>query len=530
MSTGPLAWPLLFGDPPERTLGVLLRDATILDELGELHEGATWPAIAGWCHDHHGLLLASHVGGYPWLPDAIEDATAQVGYLLASERVGAVRLRDQRGRTSWVVDSQDAWGVPPVPGSLAHVRSLWVAGGVGDHITAGAWGAAIAAAAWPGGELRVLNLASDLARLMRRTLVGGRSDTPDVGRVLASAMEYDLNSAYASEVTLLPGGTPYWYTGDGTAEAATGYWRCHWSLPTGAGEVLLSPLHAADAPTSGRRYRSRWYPTTGEHAGWYWSHEIQAARDVGIAVTVTRGWGWPALTKSMAPWLERMFALRQQVGALYAGAVKLATVATIGRWAAQPDAHTLRPAQEGDRILAPGIGIARVDAIRPGLAPHLTSYVMASSRLRVWRASLLAMAQGRYVASDYDSVLTTGEIQGLDLGTLPGQWKVASLAGPVRVIASRSIVSPAKVRLPGQTGLARALALAAAFDRDAHKVTCTICRQQGYASHSEWDSRGKGYHVCDRCLRRMRDAGSIDAVPVLTEYRRLALHALELAR
>lgn len=142
-----------------------------------------------------------------------------------------------------------------------------------------------------------------------RAYFGGRTELFVQGE-LASAVQYDVNSAYAAALRQLPDGRGTWrrcrsWQHEGRW-APWGLWHIDWDLNDL--EEILSPLPY-------RAGRGIFYPICGE--GWYHASEVRAAlREYPDKVRVGTGYVFePATGAKPFAFVEELYALRQQLAA-----------------------------------------------------------------------------------------------------------------------------------------------------------------------------------------------------------------------
>lgn len=143
-----------------------------------------------------------------------------------------------------------------------------------------------------------------------RAYFGGRTELFRQGEQ-ASAAQYDINSAYAAALRLLPDGRGAWRLSKGGWElegkfSPWGLWRVSWDLQDEA-EILT--------PFPFRKGRGIFYPVRGE--GWYHAPELRAAlRIYGEKIRVHTGYVFEPQTAARPfAFVEELYALRQELAA-----------------------------------------------------------------------------------------------------------------------------------------------------------------------------------------------------------------------
>jgi hypothetical protein len=310
---------------------------------------------------------------------------------------------------------------------------------------------------------------------LRESLVGGRVDTLQPGKLFPELFELDLNSAYSAAAgERLPGGAAVRWEGHSPepTAAATGYYLCRIEIlePLTLGPVVLhvdgEPNVIPSAP--------------GVYRGWLWAEDIAALRGIvrGVRYLVTvralRGWCWRRWAKGarstsrglvaeaspLSAWARRMHAARRRFDRdgerARAAMVKLATVAGIGRFAAGVDVFTLRRERVDPSDVAtvhPRLGpdlplwIHRSERDAATALVHWASYIQAAVRRRLWRMALPFAEWGGLVATNYDAVYLSIR-PAVRSSTRAGEWKLERLQDAV-IPAARQLRSRSKVRLPG---------------------------------------------------------------------------------
>lgn len=141
-----------------------------------------------------------------------------------------------------------------------------------------------------------------------RSYFGGRTELFRQGEH-ASAAQYDINSAYAAALRLLPDGRGEWrrstnWSMDGRF-SPWGLWRVSWQL--GEDELLM--------PLPYRSGRGIFYPCFGE--GWYHASEVRAAlRQYPDEIRVHAGYVFEPLTgEHPFEFVAELYALRQALAA-----------------------------------------------------------------------------------------------------------------------------------------------------------------------------------------------------------------------
>ncbi len=452
-----------------RTLATL-RDRRITTEQGELIPTRTWAAVADALFSRDLVLYVDRLSDPP-LWDAIEDPDATITTRSDGSWVGiAVR----RGRyVRHVYASLQAWSRRADASLLADIRAMSAAIHVrGNPTTASGAGVASMAAAWSGE--RVYGPGYACASTLRDNLVGGRVDTLQPGRLYPVLWELDINDAYAAAAAApLPGGSATWWDGSVLEPgpewgAVTGYYLCdiiiHEPLTLGPVVLKVGPGEPNLIPSRPGRYR-----------GWLWAEEVAALRACRrgpvrqVTVLPRHGWYWRRWAQGarstragivpeaspLSSWARRMHRARRSLPKPAGQLVKLATVAGIGRWSADPSTYRIVRAREGPddrRVTDPELGVLalwvhRDERESATALPHWGSYVQMSVRLALYRTAARYAADGTLVASNYDALyVTTRPTE--RLSKLAGGWKLERLQDAV-IPAARHLRSRTKTTLPG---------------------------------------------------------------------------------
>lgn len=145
--------------------------------------------------------------------------------------------------------------------------------------------------------------------LLLRAYYGGRTELFSQGEVPA-ASQYDVNSAYAAALRLLPDGRGKWRpvrSWAGGQWNPWGLWRVEWQIDD-AQEVLT--------PFPFRQGRGIFYPLEGE--GWYHASEVRAAlRLYPGSIRIFNGYVFePASTAQPFGFVEELYQLRNDLKAM----------------------------------------------------------------------------------------------------------------------------------------------------------------------------------------------------------------------
>jgi hypothetical protein len=423
----------------------LLTPTTLNLEDGSEEPYADWDTLAALLARTRAVALCVSVVDAGPLPAAVCDPHAAV---LVTQRNGIGGVRVRRGRTTgWLVNAA-SWGVPATLDGLRRVRALADHTGEGVYPTPSSLGLALMRRTYPARAAKLPRPPWQAWEQLHTTLVGGRVDTliaPE--REVAWLWELDQNAAYIAAARRVPGGTTRGFSGALPSWAAVGYQfarvRYHTAPPLGplpvrVGGAVIYPRSPGELVT-----------------GWYWTEELAAAAPYA---TIERGDGiaWPAWAETLAPWAERVWTLRGQATPELAGMVKALSVAALGRLAVDRTTRRLvgeRPARgfpycDPHAGMGAGYWIAEAEGEREAMLLHVNSYVMAATRLALWRKACVYAARGLLVATNYDAVYQTDRREPLSSGDL-GAWKARKLHH-VRIRAPRWIESDEKTRTPGQ--------------------------------------------------------------------------------
>ena len=453
----------------DRTLAILC-GRRIVTEHGETFSARTWPAIADALFAHDLVLYVQHMSDPP-LFDALDDEAATVTTRGDGSWVGVAVRRGRKVRH--VYEAPAAWGRDAVPELLADVRTLHASFGIrAAPSTASGLGVAMMRREWSGETVGRPTYAC--WRVMRETLVGGRVDTVQPGRLFPALYELDINDAYASAAARpLPGGSAVRWNGKLLEpgpewHAVTGYYYCTIVVHE---RLQLGPVVLRGAPGEPNVIPA----APGTYHGWLWAEDVAELRRLVsgvrrlVTVLLRHGWYWrrwaraarvttrgvQSLPSPLTLWARRMHRARTAVPASVRPMVKLATVAGIGRFAADLATYRIvrqRLAPEDRQVTDPEYGLLdlwvhREDRDAATGLVHWASYIQAAVRRELWRKALPYAEAGGLVATNYDALYVTTR-PGERSSRRAGGWKLERLQDAV-IPAARHLRSRTKVRLPG---------------------------------------------------------------------------------
>src|SRR5260221_857488 len=315
----------------------------------------------------------------------------------------------------------------------------------------------------------ISNVPRGLKLMLERYQIGGRVDTPGIGKRYQEGYEYDLCSAYPTAATNLPYGSVTYF---GNLEPLPDdnmvvyYAEC---TITVLDELLYSPVGIWDE----KRQVHQWRLEAGKHHTGLWSMEIALLRECGVIVDIEKCYAWKEMWQGMTQLMQQYeqwlaYAQNRNDTELII-LLKTVRLAGLGRLGMRPEKATLVPedkAQNGDIPLL----IDRHDSDAPEsiyylhttydkkrfYGIHLWCYMQTNVRLQLWDRTLLEQQQGNtLLATNFDSYTVT------ERSRLPyvvarsgGQWKEKRLS-PLKLPYPRAVGSPQKVRLPGVPFTAR---------------------------------------------------------------------------
>jgi hypothetical protein len=239
-----------------------------------------------------------------------------------------------------------------------------------------------------------------------RAYFGGRTELFRQGEH-ASGTQYDINSAYAAALRLLPDSRGNWRRSASWAVEGHwnpwGLWRVSWDIQD-EGELL--------APLPFRAGRGIFYPTRGE--GWYHASEVRTAlRHYPDAITVHTGFVFePATGTKPFEFVEGLYELRQRLSA-----------------AGDPVASALKFG------LASVWGKLSQSTARDGKVPTYQDYFWSgacTAIVRGWMLDMAAAHRERLIQISTDGLLlddTDGSVLDDDIGAGLGQLRRTDLQG-----------------------------------------------------------------------------------------------------
>lgn len=458
----------------DRTLAIL-RAGRIVTEHGESLPARKWSQLAAALFSHDLVLYVQRLSDPP-LWDAIEDEAATITTRGDGSWTG-IAVRHGR-KVRHVYEAPAAWGRDAAIELLADVRALYAEFGIrAAPSTASGLGVALMRREWSGEVVGRPTFAC--WRDLRASLVGGRVDTLQPGRLFPTLYELDINEAYpAAAARPLPAGAAVRWDGGIREpgpewEAATGYYLCdieiHERLQLGPVVLHGGPGEPNVTPTAPGRYR-----------GWLWAEDVAELRRLVsgprrlVTVLPRRGWYWrrwaraarvtprgvQPLPSPLALWARRLHRARSRVAPALRPMVKLAAVAGIGRLAADVATFRLvrsRVDPEDRAYTDPDLGLLavwvhRVERDAATALVHWASYIQASVRRELYRKALPYAQAGALVATNHDALyVTTRPAERSTKGA--GGWKLERLQDAI-IPAARHLRATAadgtpKVRLPG---------------------------------------------------------------------------------
>ena len=455
-------WPPMPARKRERTMAVATLDGDILIEGHSAMRlrCPDWAAFTQRMESMNLELVCNNMGAWRWFPEASSDPRTFVLHGKGGQVRGIVW--QGRRRRFWVMSSR-VWGGREADRSLCRdLEAVAAATGIGQWSTPSRLGDALQRRAWFRRhgwrwESRPKLPARD--RLLGHG-VGGRGQTISEGSRYTGVWEIDQRDAYAYAWSLRkPSGSC------GTAE---GVLESEGSV-TAFGPIefeITEPLKCLGPLPIREGDQLRWPTHPGVYRTWAWLEECRDAQAAGVTV---RSDG-PALCwrkwVTEPGWTAELSEIRRGAGG-WGSAVKLATVAGIGRHGRQPEAWVeVQRQQKGDVRYGPGsraYGRRRVD---PPAMAHWYSYALMQARRRVWHRAVAEEWGGRRViAVETDALILDGPPLGPcvhrgDDG--PGEWSVRRADCEVWTPVLRwAIFGDGEGRTPGLPGEMRAGWLAA---------------------------------------------------------------------
>lgn len=248
-----------------------------------------------------------------------------------------------------------------------------------------------------------------VAKAARFAYAGGRFEVVRFGHVEAPAYEYDINSAYPSALRYVPNlntGTWTYVKGDPGNQPFALYHVVYQGGPA----MEPAPLFRRDANGS------ICYPT--DLSGWYWSPEIEVAREYaalhGGKLTIIEAHVYSGTDERPFSFIEPLYLKRKALKKAGDGAhvgIKLALNSIYGKLAQQ-------------------IGWEPATATRPMRTPPFhqlewAGYVTSHARATVLRAALRDL--GSIIAFETDAVFSSAPLD-LPIGSGLGEFEVTEFA------------------------------------------------------------------------------------------------------
>lgn len=334
----------------------------------------------------------------------------------------------------------------------------------GVQVTPGGQGIAYMHQQWTKlGYKPISNAPRSLQLLLEKYQIGGRVDTPGIGRKYQEGYEYDLCSAYPTVACSLPHGPITYY---GTFEPiaddnmAVYFAECRITV---LDELLISPVGIWDE----KRKSHQWRLEAGDHVTGLWSGEILALRECGVHVVILRCYAWMEIWAGLTPLMQQyeswIACAEEKRDMEIVLLLKLVRLAGLGRWGMRPEKAiviTEEKANDTDIPFLPSrhesgpphnIYYLRTSYDkRRFYGIHLWCYMQTAVRLLLWDRTILEMQLGNtIIATNFDSYTVTERSQlSYVVARHGGQWKEKRLS-PLYIPYPRAVASPQKVRLPG---------------------------------------------------------------------------------
>ncbi len=305
-------------------------------------------------------------------------------------------------------------------------------------------------------------------------MVGGRVDTPGLGKRYDRLIEYDLTSAYLSNYTYHPTGTSVFFRVHIDSSAinafATYFAHCIVELPSKETPLALGPIPIRTRKNGKPGVE---YPVSGTHECYLWKEQIDLARRYGCFVHISYVFGWWEMTDDNQHWCLDMFHVKQNApNAQMADLTKRAINSAIGRQAMETTYYSLvteenatpeelfRPVMENGEAFP--WYIRSIEDLDSANMLHWNAYTVMLTSLQVFEMAYPYAALGQLVATNYDSVTvipsplsvgTTGyggmyhkDQEGVP--SIPGSWRWEELTNCF-IKAPRSIICDQKDIQPG---------------------------------------------------------------------------------
>lgn len=450
-------WPLKRKQPRARALAVYFSIThQVIDEYGQVYDVDSWPELVHVAVEgHYDVYTPPLLIDDPLLQDMIADDHCRV---LASKTGGVLGVQYIDGRNRATFAESRTWGYEyPSHIFLAALRRFFDFVGVGEYVSPGALGEALWAACR---STAVSTPSFACCRDLRDHSLGGRADTPGLGRRLLLAYEIDMRGAYLSFLKRVPTGTAMRMRHE-PSDNRPWFAPCYVRVPrnlAGFGPVGYRDAESLRFPSYGDNVREPFHT-------WLWSREVSVARRLGYEIFVEApGWEWAQWDVENAAYLTELWRLRETCPTEeYASWLKLVGVASIGRQAIPPLSYRIvddhNPAHTDADIPLIGDMDAPISGYwlhaeeEEDATPRVThwwAYTLMRCRMELWgRMELERMAGNTVVLSNYDGILLENPSAGPTTAEPGyGEWRQTTLRR-VFVPYPRAIVSEDKTTLPG---------------------------------------------------------------------------------
>lgn len=453
-----LMYPAPYRTGTRRTIAIRVRNEVIDEQRNITPWPRTYLELRQAVIDHDWTL---YVPAIPW-PESVTAAGDDLLWSDRARRFNGARIREH-GR-SWTIGTSDNWpGLLDDPAfGLRSLRGLYSVAAVGDYPTPGGLGQALMRRHFARDKKMFQRPPARCAADVRDGLIGGRSELYRPG-AWGRVNEDDLNGAYPAALREVPAGPAVY-----VAQERDPLWKDHryaWWFGEYAwcnrSDDCLIPILGIRRSTGAVEYPyqvGKWYRS------WATKDEALTATLNGYELKWLGGWAWPRLSDALADWTNRIERIRSNSVGLVNAWIKLAAVAGIGRFGAQPVTYkvyhggTPRTTMNLRNVKwitdcptgRPLFAIEKMDnSNNPELQPHIAAKVHADVRLRALQRALPLARERRLVATNFDAVYYTGRANS-DTGEGIGEWKTKELIGasfPVR----RWVITPTEQKTPGLT-------------------------------------------------------------------------------
>lgn len=461
-------WPTKRKQPRTRSLAyvafsLISPAARLSDEYGNTWQVDSWPELARIAVEgHYDVYTPPLLLDNPWLAEMAEDDHCRI---MASKTGGVIGVTYTNGKqTAYFTEAMRwQWRYPDAD-FVARLRALLVLCGVGDYATPGALGEAIWASRR---DTCVSTPSAACCHDLREHSLGGRADTPGMGRRLLCAYEIDMRSAYLSFLARVPTGTAMRLLSEPTDNR-------QYFAPC---EIRIPYAPTSDfAPVGYRTDTGLSFPRRcdGPHAfsGWLWRDEVQCARRSGAHVQLSGyGWEWARTDLDNTSYLAALRDLRDNArNAQELDWLKRAGVSALGRQAIHTASFSLiddnSPWRADDDVPLQGdydapisgwwLHMEREERHAPRVT-HWWAYTLMRCRLALWeRMELERKAGNTVLLSNYDGILLEEPSYGPVHETPDyGEWRQRRLTS-VFIPGPRMVVAKEKKTLPGVIGEKRA--------------------------------------------------------------------------